>query len=248
MASQSVLPIFNNLPIELLLFILGFNGPVDLCNFMMTCKKHYRLIIDHLHIFVKIYAISAPLEIERFMWSQFYNESLTIEKDRLFFKMMAVYDFPKTNIVEDCWDEFNLDEDEEFGELPEDDEELYVIKFQSAMLYYLAGETDINNAVMKSYKSAHINIFEFLFKFYILYGDLLIDVSEYITNDIELLISKGITFDEFKKQMNDSLFIGGTQYHIYQALTHEDSAVFINYMNQIEAGIDPETVADNLDL
>jgi hypothetical protein len=242
MASQSAFSIFNDyFPAELTLMVAGFLQPVDVCNFSLTCKKHHKLITENIKKFVRLYIKTTPLEIERFMWNQFFNEDLTVHKIKLFFNMSSVYHFPKTNELELSWKENQMDDNEDYGELPEDEKDLYVVKFQASMLCRLAKRMDIFLACLLSYSSKNLIYFEFLFKFLIKYRHLSSMVMETIESDIEVLIDKKITFEQFNGHMNDALLIGGRDTHIYLSLTNDDSTIFTNYMKLLSAGVDSTT-------
>ena len=67
--------IFSILPHELLLTTAEFLGPVDLYNLMISNKRLFYIIIQRLPYFIRLYAKSSRLEVERFMWRSFYNKN-----------------------------------------------------------------------------------------------------------------------------------------------------------------------------
>ncbi len=212
------------IPSEIVLMTVEFLGPLEMYNFMVTCKRLYRIIIKELPHFVSLYAKTSRFEVERFMWGSFYNENQNFkDKYQLYFAMVDVYRFSTTTNFEQTLSQyFKVDyyitsdypKVELEYSLPEDPTELYIIKFQAGILSILGQQIPII-ASTNSQSCNNIEIFKFMFKFILKYPKIAIMFTNCLNVFIERFIEKFNSFEEFEKRIKRILRPGVSETKAY---------------------------------
>ncbi len=191
--------------------------PNDLYKHLIFSKSNYDFIMEHISQLVNYYSNTMPLDIEKFMWNLFDNINININKQQLFIKMLQVYSFANSNIIEQVWKDNYIDES--YGPLPEDQLELYNIKFKTGMIYILCNNDNISNPTLElsllwAY-SSNIIVFKFLFKFINKYKEVAIKYCELLLEDIEEFIEKNITFGTIDDYLQIGFSYGINYYNMY---------------------------------
>jgi hypothetical protein len=270
-ATEQTFKFFTYLPVELVVLIAEQMNPVELYTFICSSKYFYTLIMENIPHFVNLYTNVMRLDVEQFLWSMYNYEHLCINnkfikpKETLFIKMLGVYKFAQSQILEKIWEKYNLDEDiAHHGPLPEDPTQLYIKKFQAGMLCgldvddpnqlyikrFLARtfyDLDVNDSlVLPALFSYGTNgeAFKFIFKFNNKYRKASSMWCELISNDMEHLQNRGITFEMFDGYFQEALSYGASEFSIYWAI-REDS--FDNYLRLLKNGIEPHVATHDLD-
>ncbi len=226
---------FDRLPQELILMTTEFLGPYDLYNFMISNKHLCKFILPRLPYFVRLYAKSSRLEVERFMWRSFYNKHYIIKnKYQLFFSMVSIYKFSTTTLLEGVWRHHKMDDNESYGPLPVDPTELYIKKFQAGM-FSMLGKLPSLVSSMYSHTSDCIEIFEFMFKFIIKYPKTALAYSDSLEEDICNLTIMFRSFEVFDEIFTQILSYGVSEIDAYVLFDEEP---FLNeFLKYVSFGI-----------
>lgn len=238
----------NTLPDEVLLLVMEQMGPLELYNFMLTCKKHYYLILPNISHFMKLFTKSCTLKIEKFLWNQIYNPLINyIPPEELFMKMIGVYLFANTTILERIWENYYMETHHEYGPLPEFNV-LYTIKFQAGMFYTftksvgLSTEKNLHISSMLSYSSGDY-MFKNLFQFMIKYPDLSSNLIETIELDFKDFTELEITFEMLDTCIQNAIQIGGTDRNAYYSVHGER---YDDYIGLLQQGFSSDDAFDEL--
>lgn len=239
----SAASMFDRLPQELILITSEFLGPYDLYNFMISNTRLCKLILIRLPYFVRLYATSSRFEVERFMWSSFYNKHFNIKnKYQLFFSMVSIYKFSTTTLLEGVWRHHKMDDNEDYGPLPIDPTELYIKKFQAGMLSVL-GKLPAIVASMYSKSSDNIDMFKFLFNFSIKYPQTALTYSDYLEDDVRELIEMFESFDEFDEMFKNILSHNISEVDAYSLF--EDRTIVNEFLKYVSYGIDGKNAVED---
>ena len=227
--------IFGILPQELLLTTAEFLGPVDLYNLMISNKRLFYVIIKRLPWFIRLYAKSSRLEVERFMWRSFYNKNFIIKnKYQLFFSMVSIYKFTSTTLLEGIWRHHKMDDVEDYGPLPVDPTELYIKKFQAGMFSVLGKLPSIISS-MYSQSSENIEVFKFMFKLIVKYPKIALTYANSIEVDVhDFLIMFG-SFEEFDDIFKQILSYGISEQDAYSLF--DDETILDEFFKYVSYGI-----------
>ncbi len=194
--------------------------PNDLYKNLITSKSNYDFIINHLFQLVNYYSTTMELDVEKFMWNSFDNININ-NKEQTFIKMLQVYSFANSNIIEQVWRDNYIDES--YGPLPKEPNELYNIKFKTGMIYILCNNDNISNPTLELSSlwaySSNFNVFKFLFKFINKYKNVAVKNSELLLEDIEEFIGKNITFGTIDDYLKIGLAVGINENYTYSDLT-----------------------------
>ena len=199
------LNIFEALPDEILLMVAKKLNPIELSYVLSNSAHFHDFIIPRISTIAKYYNATMSTDVERFMWGFFDNEFFNLTKEQLFNKMAKVHELANSNIVEEIWAEHDMNDQENYGPLPEDQTELYIKKFQAAMIkVFTNNKLNILVATMFSYDSDQI-VFQFLFKFVNKYTWTSIIRSDILIEDIQEFLEQNITFEYLDECMQKVL-------------------------------------------
>ncbi len=235
---------FNNLPDEVIITILEQCSPIELYNMMFTSKKHFKLIVDSLEYFIKIFKKSCKTSVERLLWSTFNNYSSRYIINQ-FYKYMSVYLFAQTYLFEKNWVTNNMIANEFYGPLPEDPELLYVLKFKTGMFITFVFSDlhcDIPISSKLSY-SSNETMFKCMFLFMLKYNEYACCITSMIELEFQELDDRGMTFEQLNKCIEDALEIGGDIHLAYTSIYYNTYDRYIELVrngaevDEIEAAI-----------
>ncbi len=234
----------NCIPDEIILFMCEHLYPLDMCNFMFTSKHYYNLILDRISYFADLYSKMLHFDVEKFMWSQFNNEYLLIkDKEQLFLRMLFIHKFPQTTIMEEVWEEYDLENDDNYGPLiiarnssneesEENDDinnELYITKLKCGIIAGLT-TVSIDISAMYSY-SCNFPSFLFLFKFITKYNDAASLCVELLEFEIVKHVSEGITFEMLDSEFQKVLAYGISEYDTYMMFIEHEIEYFLHLIS-----------------
>ena len=229
-------------PNEIILLTAEFLTPNDLYSFMLTSKTHYELIMTQITHLAQNYARTLPLEMERFMWSLFNLEHSHLNKNEKFIQFIGVHTFTNITLLELIWAEYELESDiDNYGPLPEDPNELYILKYKAGMLSVLNG-FDMHLAGLLSY-SIPTESFQFFVKFSLKYTSLVNQLIETIETDFNKILELGITFEQLDEMFQNGLELGGTLKYIFMSIVDD---YYDEYINQISYSVDETLIEDSL--
>ncbi len=224
---------FEGMNEQQVLMILDKLSPIDLLNFITTCKKNFQFVISRIDYFVEKYYTELQSPLEKFMWSYCFSEQFLIkDKQYVFLKILQIHKFTISDIIEKIHKFPDWDWD--IVSLTTDPNELYIKKLQLGLAYAFINERCNIGVVLE----LNENTFIFFFKFVIKYKN-----AEYHLNDayyLNMLVSKGMTFEETDEFVQEALSYGGEEEHIYEAINYglKDSYIrLIKYCVESESAI-----------
>jgi hypothetical protein len=235
------LNMFDNLPSEILMIISKECGPEDLYNLISTYPRFYNLVMPNISQYAHHYANVMPLDIEKFMWNLFdnYNEN----KEKLFHKMLMVHVFAKSNLMEQLWEVNNMDNNHDFGPLPQDPTQLYIKKFQAGIVSIL-NNYDLYQSSLFSYDILNNEVLDFLLKFINKYRNLSEFFQEHLICYIEDFLEQNMDFDWIDEYIQEALSYGAKEEDIFNILIDED--YIDEYLVLLSYGIEPERAKDDI--
>jgi hypothetical protein len=218
---------FEYMPPELFRELFKWLDPISLRAFMETSKTNYSMIVSNIPYLISIYSCSLSMPTEKLMWSSF-DLHAPMNPVNLFVKMIGVYKFAEeinyNHRLEDCWERLYLTDNENYGPLPTDEDELYKLHFKTAILYGLfdvCGD-DLDITAMFAYSADSLERFTFLYKLLIHHPHLYIDRIELLELEVkELVEDRVMTFEIFEDLYRQIAEYSDDQESIFRVILYD---------------------------
>ena len=234
--SNATVNMFNVLPTEILMYIAKECRPEDLYKLISTSPRFYNLVIPNVSHFARHYANVMPLDVDKFMWNLFDDNIFNNEnKEKLFLKMLNIYLLSNCNYIGEVWQQNNMDNDEDYGPLPEEQSELYIKNFQLGMIKEFC-DFDLLQSAKISY-DAEPSVFEYVFKFIKKYPTTSYENIDNLVGHIEDFIEQNMDFDFVDEYIQEALSYNADEADVFDVLT--DGDYIDEYLKLLTYGVVP---------
>ncbi len=219
--------------------------PEDLYKLISTSQRIYSLVMPNMYQIVRHYATVLPLDVEKFMWNLFDNENkVNVNKEQLFIKMLMVHGFAKSNFMEQLWAANNLNNNHDFGPLPQDPTELYIKKFQAGILTILYNY-NVYQSCLFSYDLDNYEVFDFLLKFINKYTHVSHVFQTNLISHIEDFLEQNMNFEWVDNYIQEAVSYGATEEDVFSILIDEE--YIDEYRRLLYYGVDPKRAKEDVE-
>ncbi len=242
--------IFDMLPPEILIMTAMECDPLSLYNMTIASKRFRDLIIPNINEYVKYYAKIAPLEIERYIWPYFLNNTIRIDKfeNNLLSKISEIYNFANSKILEQVWEENNMIYITSLGPLPENPLELHTMKILAGLMIAFYN-MDVLHASELVYHFDYTyapdeDILKFLLHLSGKYPELVSIHFSNIYAHIEAFLDLNMNCEWVDDYMEEAMSYGANPEDVFDILIDED--YIDEYMRLLTYGVEPDHAKDDV--